>query len=86
MRSKEELEVLYSKFDRDVEKRSRWFRFLLVLDQMLNVIFWNGSQDETVSSHIGRKIDKGTASWFDKKLCCLLKKLEHNHCNKSLGE
>lgn len=86
MRSKEELEVLYSKFDRDVEKRSRWFRFLLVLDQMLNVIFWNGSQDETVSSHIGRKIKKGTATWFDKKLCCLLKKLEHNHCNKSLGE
>ena len=62
MRSKEELEVLYSKFDRDVEKRSRWFRFLLVLDQMLNVIFWNGSQDETVSSHIGRRIREGKAT------------------------
>ena len=86
MRSKEELEVLYSKFDRDVEKWSRWFRFLLALDQMLNVIFWNGSQDETVSSHIGRRIREGKATWFDKKLCCLLKKLEHNHCNKSLGE
>lgn len=86
MRSKEELEVLYSKFDKDVEKRSRWFRFLLALDQMLNVIFWNGSQDETVSSHIGRRIREGKATWFDKKLCCLLKKLEHNHCNKSLGE
>ena len=86
MRSKEELEILYSKFDKDVEKRSRWFRFLLALDQMLNVIFWNGSQDETVSSHIGRRIREGKATWFDKKLCCLLKKLEHNHCNKSLGE
>lgn len=86
MRSKEELEVLYSKFDKDVEKRSRWFRFLLALDQMLNVIFWNGSQDETVSSHIGRRIREGKATWFDKKLCCLLKKVEHNHCNKSLGE
>ena len=86
MRTEEELKVLYSKFDRDVEKRSRWFRFLLVLDQMLNVIFWNGSQDETVSSHIGRRIREGKATWFDKKLCCLLKKLEHNHCNKSLGE
>ena len=86
MRSKEELEVLYSKFDKDVEKRSRWFRFLLALDQMLNVIFWNGSQDETVSSHIGRRIGEGKATWFDKKLCCSLKKLEHNHCNKSLGE
>ena len=86
MRTEEELKVLYSKFDRDVEKRSRWFRFLLVLDQMLNVIFWNGSQDETVSSHIGRRIREDKATWFDKKLCCLLKKLEHNHCNKSLGE
>ena len=86
MRSKEELEVLYSKFDKDVVKRRRWFRFLLALDQMLNVIFWNGSQDETVSSHIGRRIREGKATWFDKKLCCLLKKLEHNHCNKSLGE
>ena len=86
MRTEEELKVLYTKFDRDVEKRSRWFRFLLALDQMLNVIFWNGSQDETVSSHIGRRIREGKATWFDKKLCCLLKKLEHNHCNKSLGE
>lgn len=86
MRTPEELEVLYAKFDRDVTKRSRLMRFILVLDQMLNVIGWNGSQDETVSSHIGRKIDKGTATWFDKKLCCLLKKIESNHCNKSLGE
>ena len=86
MRSKEELEVLYSKFDKDVEKRSRWFRFLLALDQMLNVIFWNGSQDETVSSHIGRRIREGKATWFDKKLCCFLKTLEYNHCEKSLGE
>ena len=86
MRPEEELKVLYTKFDRDVEKRSRWFRFLLALDQMLNVILWNGSQDEAVSSHIGRRIREGKATWFDKKLCCLLKKLEHNHCNKSLGE
>ena len=86
MRTEEELKVLYTKFDNDVKKRSRWFRFLLALDQMLNVIVWNGSQDETVSSHIGRRIREGKATWFDKKLCCLLKKLEHNHCNKSLGE
>jgi hypothetical protein len=77
---------LFLKFDTDVSKRSRWFRFLLVLDQMLNVVLWNGSQDETVSSHIGRKQTKGTATWLDNKLCCFLKKLEHNHCVKSEGE
>lgn len=77
---------LIDKFNNDVAKRSRLMRFLLVLDQMCNVIFWNGSQDETVSSHIGRRIEKGEATWFDKKLCCFLKRLEKNHCNKSLGE
>ena len=86
MRSKKELEILFAKFDRDVQKRSRLMRFLLSLDQMGNVLLWNGSQDETISSHIHRRIESGRATWFDKKLCCLLKKLEHNHCEKSIGE
>ena len=79
-------EQLIKKFENDVEKRTRFMRFILVLDQALNVIFWNGSQDETVSSHIGRRIERGDATWFDKKLCCFLKRLENNHCLKSLGE
>ena len=86
MRSKEELDILFAKFDRDVQKRSRLMRFLLVLDQMFNVILWNGSQDETISSHIHRRIESGKANWFDKKMCCLLKKLEDNHCYESRGE
>ena len=77
---------LVNKFENDIKKRTRFMRFLLVLDQMCNVIFWNGSQDETVSSHIGRRIKSGKATWFDKKLCCFLKRLESNHCSKSLGE
>ena len=86
MRTQEELELLYNKFNNDVIKRGRGFRFLLALDQMANVVFWNGSQDETISSHIGRKKLKGTANWFEKGLCCILSKLDYNHCNKSLGE
>lgn len=86
MRTREELNILYTKFENDATKRSRFFRFLLALDQLGNVIFWNGSQDETISSHIGRRIEKGEATWFDKKLCCFLKKFENNHCYKSLGE
>ena len=77
---------LIDKFENDMTKRSRLMRFLLVLDQMGNVLFWNGSQDETISSHIGRRIESGTATWFDKKLCCLLKKLDNNHCVESRGE
>ncbi len=77
---------LIQKFENDKQKRTRLMRFILVLDQMANVVFWNGSQDETVSSHIGRRIQNGEATWFDKKLCCFLKRLEKNHCEKSLGE
>lgn len=86
MRTEEELALLQAKFENDVVKRTRWMRFLLVLDQMGNVLFWNGSQDETISSHIHRRIKAGKATWFDKWLCCLLKKLESEHCMKSEGE
>ena len=78
--------ILIEKFENDVKKRSRIKRLLLVIDQLGNVLFWNGSQDETISSHIHRRIESGTATWFDKKLCCLLKKIDNNHCAKSLGE
>ena len=77
---------LIEKFENDRKKRSRFMRICLAIDQLCNVIFWNGSQDETVSSHIGRRIENGEATWFDKKLCCFLKKLENNHCSKSIGE
>ena len=84
--SRDRYTILIEKFENDIKKRSRLNRFLLVLDQMFNVILWNGSQDETISSHIHRRIENGKATWFDKKLCCLLKKLEDNHCAKSIGE
>lgn len=76
---------LIEKFEND-KKRSRTIRLLLSIDQFFNVLFWNGSHDETISSHVGRKIANGKATWFDKKLCCLLKKLDNEHCVKSLGE
>lgn len=79
-------QILIDKFENDMKKRSRLMRFLLVLDQMGNVIFLNGSQDETISSHIGRNIENGTATWIQRKICYLLSKLENNHCNKSIGE
>ena len=86
MRTKEELEILFAKFDKDVAKRSRAMRFLLVLDQMFNVLLFNGSMDETISSHIHRKKIKGTDNWFDNLVCWFLRKLESKHCLKSLGE
>ena len=84
--AKKNREALIEKFENDVKKRSWIMRVLLAIDQLGNVLFWNGSQDETISSHIHRRIESGKATWFDKKLCCLLKKLEDNHCAKSIGE
>lgn len=74
------------KFEYDVKKRSRLKRFLLVLDQMLNVLIWNGSQDETVSSHIGRRIEAGKALWIERKLCVFLRLLQSKHCLRAKGE
>ena len=79
-------EQLIRKFERDVKKRSRFMRFLLALDQMFNVLLWNGSQDETISSHIGRRMEDGRATWFDRGVCRFLRVLEAKHCIKSKGE
>jgi len=79
-------EELVAKFENDVKKRSRVFRLLLVIDQFFNVLLWNGSQDETMSSHIGRRIKNGDANVFDKIICKFLQALESKHCTKSLGE
>ncbi len=79
MRTEEENKILIAKFENDVKKRSRFFRLLLVLDQLGNVLFLNGSQDETISSHIGRT---GRAP----RLCWMLRKLKSKHCKKSEGE
>ena len=78
--------VLYQKFNRDVAKRSRANRSLLAFDQLCNAVFWNGSQDETISSHIHRRKMAGTATWWDERVCCALSRLEYNHCFVSRGE
>lgn len=77
---------LENKFIEDIKKRGRARRLLLAIDQFFNVLIWNGSQDETVSSHIYRRIKSGKATKFDKLLCQFLRKLESEHCKKSLGE
>ncbi len=86
MRTPEELEALYAKFDNDVATKSKGLRVLIALDQLIGTIIWNTSQDETISSHIGRLQEDEESTWFDDKVCCVLSKLEYNHCNKSKGE
>lgn len=86
IRTPEQLTALYEKFDSDTKKRSRSYRLILAIDQFFNVLLWNGSQDETISSHIHRRKEKGIATRFDNVVCCALSKLEYNHCYLSRGE
>lgn len=79
-------DTFIEKFEQDVKKRSRILRLLLALDQFFNVLLWNGSHDETISSHIGRRIESGRANRFDKFLCKVLHKIDPNHCIESKGE
>lgn len=79
-------EEFVKKFEQDVKKRNRLLRFIIVLDQMFNVILWNGSQDETISSHVGRRMESGQANRLEKALCGLLRLIESKHCIKSKGE
>jgi hypothetical protein len=74
------------KFDVDAIERPRWLRALLAIDQLLNVLLWNGSENETISSHIGRRMKNNKANVIDKCLCSILRKIESKHCFKSIGE
>jgi hypothetical protein len=79
-------EELFKKFENDMQKRPRFLRFLLALDQLFNVLLWNGSQDETISSHIHRRQELGRANRFDNVVCKFLRLIESKHCLKSKGE
>jgi len=78
--------TLELKFVRDVEKRGRFLRLLLSIDQFFNVLLWNGSQDQTISSHIHTRQASGKANWFDNSVCWMLKRIQSKHCLRSIGE
>ena len=80
------LEEHYRKFDKDVKKYSRGFRLLLSIDQFFNVLIWNGSQDQTISGHIGRRIVANEANWIEHQICKVLRKIQNKHCIRSRGE
>ena len=79
-------EEFIEKFNEDVKEKSRVKRLLIALDQIFNVLIWNGSQDETISSHIARRIEANKAYRVEVYICKFLKMLESQHCKKSLGE
>lgn len=62
---------------------------LIVWDQVLNVMFFFGDPDETVSSHLGRIKEKhgGLVPWYrplSKFLAWGLNKIETDHCEDAI--
>ncbi|MDH3324068.1 MAG: hypothetical protein OEL89_00355 [Candidatus Peregrinibacteria bacterium] len=62
-------------------KKAYLWRILLSIDQFFNVLIFNGYEDETISSHAGKKRHR-------KKWACLLCKIldfvDKKHCAKSI--
>lgn len=60
------------------------FRVLIAIDQLFNVVLFNGIPDETISGNIGYKIQNGSANKFEKSICWVLRKIESQHCIKAI--
>lgn len=63
----------------------RWlWKLLLAIDQFFNVLLWNGDEDETISSNLGKKVRDGEANKFESAICWALDKVDPNHCFDSI--
>lgn len=56
----------------------------LAKDQYCKVALYGGNPDVTVSHQLGVKTLKKNTNWFERKICCFLKRLDNNHCKKSI--
>lgn len=55
-------------------RKAYWLRALLGLDQLFNVVIFNGDEDETISSNFGKRsggnwVRKFIDMWFGKGHC-----------------
>lgn len=62
-------------------RRYAW-NILIALDQFVNVMFFMGDPDETISSHAGKAARKGKR-WAC-VLCKILDRIDMRHCEKNI--
>ena len=74
------------KFEADKKQLHYVIRLLLAIDQFCNVLLFNGSHNETISSSIGRLNKDNKANWIQRQICFILHYIESKHCEKSIGE
>lgn len=78
-----------SKFDDKAFFVRWWFRFLIAVDQLLNVLLL-GFPDETLSGRLGRAMASGNPKWFVKPFALFVDGMflflmaETNHCLNSV--
>ena len=67
-------------------KKPYWLRVLLVIDNAANVIFLNGSEDHTISGHVGyRAMKSGKKRWLlAEKLINKLFYFQPDHCRNAI--
>lgn len=63
-------------------RKNRFWRTLLALDQLLNVVVFNGDEDETVSSNAGKAALQGRR--WGCVLCRILDVFDRDHCTKAI--
>ena len=69
-----------------MKKKSRILRLLICIDAFFNVLLLDGSEDHTISGHVGYKAmttNKRRWLWTEKFINSLFF-LEPNHCRKSI--
>ena len=68
--------------------KERILTIVISFDQFIQTLVYLGkySEDETISGVLGMKKQKGTMNSFEKGVCWFLRKLDNNHCIKSIDE
>ena len=68
------------------QPRPYYFRLLLAIDQLFNVLLLNGSEDHTISGRVGYKAYKTKKKrWlFAEKVINTLFWFDKNHCYNSI--
>ena len=59
------------------------WRVLLAIDQFFNALT-GGDEDETISSRIGKAVERKSPCWICHTLCKMLHWIDPNHCQESI--
>ena len=65
------------------KNNSYFWRILLSIDQFFNTVT-GGDEDETISSRMGKVVERKQNCWFCHTVCRVLHWIDPNHCQESI--